>query len=58
LAVTLWPEFKGTVATIETRDFYRPQDEFGGNNQGMHWNGNGEPYWLMGERWARRWSSC
>lgn len=48
-AVPLRPEFKGTVATVETRDFWRPQDQFGGNNQGIHWNGNGESYWLMGE---------
>jgi hypothetical protein len=49
LAVPLRPEFKGTVATVETRDFYRPQDKFGGNNQTIHWHGNGESYWLMGE---------
>ena len=45
----LRPEFKGTVATVETRDFWRSQEQFGGNNQGIHWNGNGESYWLMGE---------
>jgi len=49
LAVPLRPEFKGTAATVETRDFWRSQEQFGGNNQGIHWNGNGESYWLMGE---------
>ncbi|MCX6903503.1 MAG: hypothetical protein NTW03_08505 [Verrucomicrobia bacterium] len=49
LAVPLRPEFRGTVATVETRDFWRAQEQFGGNNQGIHWNGNGESYWLMGE---------
>jgi hypothetical protein len=49
LAVPLRPEFKGTVATVETRDFYRAQEPFGGNNQTIHWNGNGESYWLVGD---------
>ncbi len=49
LAVPLRSEFNGTVATVETRDFWRSQEPFGGNNQGIHWNGNGESYWLMGE---------
>lgn len=49
LAVPARPEFKGAVATVETRDFWRAQEQFGGNNQGIHWNGNGESYWLMGE---------
>ena len=48
VAIPLRPEFKGTVATVETRDFWRSQEAFGGNNQGIHWNGNGESYWLMG----------
>jgi alpha-galactosidase len=53
LAVPLWPEFKGAAATVETRDFWRSQEQFGGNNQGIHWNGNGESYWLMGEAMGR-----
>lgn len=53
LAVPLRPEFKGTVATVETRDFYRPQAQFGGNGQTIHWHGNGESYWLMGEAMGR-----
>jgi hypothetical protein len=53
LAVPLRPEFKGTVATVETRDFWRPNKQFGGSTQGIHWNGNGESYWLMGEAMGR-----
>jgi Carbohydrate esterase, sialic acid-specific acetylesterase len=53
LAVPLRPEFKGSAATVETRDFWRAQDKFGGNNQAIHWNGNGESYWLVGEAMGR-----
>ena len=52
-AVSKRPEFKRTVSTVETRDFYRPQDPFGGNNQSIHWHANGESYWLMGEAMGR-----
>lgn len=48
-AVSKRPEFKDTAVTVETRDFYRPQDPFGGNKQGIHWHANGESYWLVGE---------
>lgn len=48
-AVSKRPEFKDAAVTVETRDFYRPQDPFGGNNQGIHWHANGESYWLVGE---------
>jgi alpha-galactosidase len=48
-AVSKRPEFKDAAVTIETRDFYRPQDPFGGNKQGIHWHANGESYWLVGE---------
>jgi len=53
LAVSLRPEFKGTVATAETREFWRTQEKYGGNNQGHHWNGNGESYWRIGEAMGR-----
>ena len=53
LAIAKRPEFKGNAATTETRDFYRPQEKFGGNKQGIHWHGNGESYWLMGEAMGR-----
>jgi alpha-galactosidase len=52
-AVSKHPEFKDAAATVETRDFYRPQDPYGGNNQGIHWHANGESYWLVGEAMGR-----
>jgi alpha-galactosidase len=52
-AVSKRPEFKDAAVTVETRDFYRPQDPFGGNNQGIHWHANGESYWLVGEAMGR-----
>jgi len=53
MALPTLPEFKGAAATTETRDFYRPQETFGGNKQNIHWHGNGESYWLMGEAMGR-----
>jgi len=53
VAISQRPEFKGNVATVETRDFWRPREEFGGSKQGIHWNSNGESYWLMGEAMGR-----
>jgi hypothetical protein len=53
IAVSQRPEFKGTVATAETRDFWRPREQHGGNKQGVHWHGNGESYWLIGEAMGR-----
>jgi alpha-galactosidase len=53
LALPLRPEFKTNVATVETRDFWRPNQEFGGTKEGIHWNGNGESYWLMGDSMGR-----
>jgi len=49
LAVSRRAEFKGTVATAETRDFWRPREQFGGRGIGVHWQANGESYWLIGE---------
>ena len=49
VAVSKRPEFKGTVAAAETRDFWRTRETFGGNSQGNHWHANGESYWLIGE---------
>ncbi|MEI7900604.1 MAG: sialate O-acetylesterase [bacterium] len=42
------PEFKGTVACVETRDFFRPA-EASPSGQGYHWNGNAETYFLIGD---------
>jgi Carbohydrate esterase, sialic acid-specific acetylesterase len=53
VALPTLPEFKGAAATTETRDFYRPQETFGGNKQTIHWHANGESYWLVGEAMGR-----
>jgi len=46
------PEFEGTVATAETRDFWRPRATYGGHGTEEHWMANGESYWLIGEAMA------
>jgi hypothetical protein len=53
LAVSRRPEFKRTVATAETRHFWRPREEFGGHGTDTHWNANAESYWLIGEAMGR-----
>jgi hypothetical protein len=47
-AVAERPEFKGNVAFVGTRAFWRPQDQ-SPNGQGYHWNSNAETYYLIGE---------
>ena len=49
LDVAKRPEFKGTVAAAETRDFWRPREQHGGRGTETHWMANGESYWLIGE---------
>ena len=46
-AVAQRDEFKGSVTTVETRDFFRPAD-VSPANQGYHWNANAETYFLIG----------
>ena len=46
------PEFTGTVASVETRDFFR-LPENSPSRQGYHWNGNAETYFLIGDAMAR-----
>jgi alpha-galactosidase len=41
-------EFKGNVAFVSTRNFWRPVEQ-SPTNQGYHWNSNAETYWLIGE---------
>lgn len=43
-----YPEFKGNVKTVETRDFWRAP-ELSPKNQGFHYNQNAETYMLVGE---------
>lgn len=40
--------FKGTVAFVGTRDFYRPK-ETSPSGQAYHWNNNAETYYLIGQ---------
>jgi alpha-galactosidase len=47
-AVAEHPEFRGNVAFVATRDFWRPQDQ-SPTGQGYHWNTNAETYYLIGE---------
>lgn len=46
-AVAKYEQFKGNVAFVETRDFYRPK-EVSPSGQGYHWNTNAETYFLIG----------
>jgi alpha-galactosidase len=42
------PEFKGNVAFVATRAFWRPADQ-SPSGQGYHWDTNAETYYLIGE---------
>jgi len=46
-AVAKYDQFKGNVAFVETRSFYRPK-EVSPSGQGYHWNNNAETYFLIG----------
>ena len=43
-----YPEFKGNVLTVETRDFWR-EPEVSPRSQDFHYNQNAETYMLVGE---------
>jgi len=47
-----YPEFKGNVLTVETRDFWRDV-EVSPQNQGYHYNRNAETYMLVGDALGR-----
>lgn len=47
-AVAEYEEFRGNVAFVGTRDFYRPKEE-SPSGQGYHWNSNAETYYLIGD---------
>ncbi len=47
-AVAEHEEFRGNVAFVPTREFYRPAEESPAG-QGYHWNSNAETYFLIGE---------
>jgi hypothetical protein len=47
-AVAEQMEFKGNVAFVSTRAFWRPKEQ-SPSGQGYHWNSNAETYYLIGE---------
>jgi alpha-galactosidase len=47
-AVAEHQEFKGNVAFVSTRAFWRPKEQ-SPSAQGYHWNSNAETYYLIGE---------
>lgn len=47
-AVAEYDEFRGNVAFVGTKDFWREQ-EVSPTGQGYHWNTNAETYYLIGE---------
>ena len=47
-AVAELDEFRGNVAFVGTRDFFRPANE-SPSGQAYHWNSNAETYYLIGE---------
>jgi len=47
-----YEEFKGNVACVDTRDFFRPP-ELSPSGQGYHWNSNAETYFLIGDGMGR-----
>ncbi len=51
-AVAQYEPFKGNVAFVPTRDFYRPSDQ-SPTGQAYHWNTNAETYCLIGEHMAK-----
>ena len=46
------PEFKGNVAFVGTKAFWRDVAD-SPNNHGYHWNSNAETYTLIGEAMGR-----
>jgi hypothetical protein len=46
---TKYPEFAGTVEAVETRGYARDPAPHSPSQQGYHWNGNCESYWLVGK---------
>ena len=47
-----YPEFKGNVKTVETRDFWRSAEE-SPRNQGYHYNQNAETYLNVGQEMGK-----
>jgi len=49
---TIYPNFKGNVKTVETRDFWKLAEE-SPKNQDYHYNQNGETYYLIGDAFGK-----
>jgi alpha-galactosidase len=47
-AVAEHKEFKGNVAFVGTKTFWRPKEQ-SPSGQGYHWNSNAETYYLIGD---------
>jgi alpha-galactosidase len=47
-AVAEQSEFKGNVAFVGTKSFWREKEQ-SPSGQGYHWNSNAETYYLIGE---------
>jgi len=45
---TKYPEFAGTVQSVETRSYFRNKTQSPGDEK-YHWNNNCESYWLIGQ---------
>ena len=48
LAVARYPEFNGTVTSVDTRGFRRGPPPASPGDADYHWNNNAESYWLIG----------
>jgi alpha-galactosidase len=51
-AVAKHDEFRGNVAFVGTRDFYRPREK-SPTGQAYHWNSNAETHYLIGDGMGR-----
>jgi hypothetical protein len=51
-AVPVQKEFRGNVAFVGTRAFWRAQEQ-SPSDQGYHWNSNAETYYLIGDGMGR-----
>jgi alpha-galactosidase len=51
-AVAEYDEFRGSVAFVGTRDFFRPESQ-SPSAQAYHWNNNAETYYLIGDAMGR-----
>jgi 3'-phosphoadenosine 5'-phosphosulfate sulfotransferase len=47
-----YPQFKGNVKTVETRDFWMPAEK-SPKNQDYHYNQNGETYYRIGRAFGK-----